>query len=92
MKGLVVSCDGAIFVYDQIWRSTHDRPEFLSNTDFIRKTEQMAYFLWCPVHNLWPVIYDPLIMDNKSEGINPEMCLSRIRPFWIILTGKSVLK
>ena len=31
VKGLILSCDGAIFVDDQIWRSTHDHPEFLSD-------------------------------------------------------------
>ena len=39
VKGLGVSCDGAIFVDDQIWRSTHDHPEFLSDTDLTHKTE-----------------------------------------------------
>ena len=33
VKGLGVSCDGTIFVDDQIWRFTHDHPEFLSDTD-----------------------------------------------------------
>ena len=44
VKGLILSCDGAIFVDDQIWRSTHDHPEFLSDTDISRKTEGKTYF------------------------------------------------